>query len=720
MDDSLIENAIALHQTGRLSEAEVLYRGILTGDPDDIDATYFLGVLAGQSGRPQDALRLMRRAIELDPGYAEAHFNLGALLAQSGDPSAAIASYRTAIQHNPDYVEARFNMADLLLKTGRKDDGIDALKSLLNLKPDHINASGVLANALVSKGDLPGAIDAYQNVVRLLPSSAEAFNNLGSLLGRQGNYDGAIAACLHSIKLKPDHAETHFNLATAYLAAGRVQEAIASYREAIRIKPDYIEAHHNLANAQIAADEPESAIQTFQHAIQLNPRFAHAHCALGNALKAIGRIADSISAYRCAVSLNPSDARLHSNLLYGLMYDPHISPKDLYSEHRHWAQKHTEALKSNWPSHTNDRAHDRRLRVGYVSSDFSAHPVGRFILPLLSHHNHERFEIFCYSGVRSPDAWTEKIRVTTDTWREIGWLSDDQAAALIRDDRIDLLIDLTLHSAKDRLLLFARKPAPVQACYLAYPGTTGMTAIDYRISDVYLDPPGASLDSYSERTIRLPSTYWCYDPPLPDLLPGPLPAARNGFITFGCLNNFCKVSERTLTIWANLLAAVSGSRLAIHSPEGHHRASVLEIFDRAAVDPARITFVPRQSLPEYMNYYSNIDIALDPFPYAGGTTTCDALWMGVPVVTLAGRSALERSGVSILSAAGLPDFIANTPEQYLQIASSLARDRNRLTQFRQSIRTHLSHSALMDAARFATDMENAYRQMWHAWCRSGN
>jgi predicted O-linked N-acetylglucosamine transferase (SPINDLY family) len=368
------------------------------------------------------------------------------------------------------------------------------------------------------------------------------------------------------------------------------------------------------------------------------------------------------------------------------------------------------------PSPNHDRDADRRLRIGYVSPDLRDHVVGRFMLPLLANHDHQRFEIFCYADVARADAMTERLRSHADCWRNTAGLSDEQLARAVRDDRIDILIDLTMHMAGSRLLAFARKPAPVQVTYLAYCGTTGLEAMDYRLTDPHLDPPDAT-DEYVEQSIRLPRTYWCYQPPddAPEVSSLPMTRA-GGRVTFGCLNNFSKVSQPTIETWAELLRAIPDARLILHAHAGAHRQRLLTRLGELGIDTGRIEFVGFAPTASYLATYHRIDVALDPFPYAGGTTTCDALWMGVPVVTLAGRTAVGRGGASILTNLGLPELVARSPEEYVQIALALARAPQRLERLRCSMRDRMGRSPITDAPGFACDVESAYRAMWARHC----
>ena len=337
-------------------------------------------------------------------------------------------------------------------------------------------------------------------------------------------------------------------------------------------------------------------------------------------------------------------------------------------------------------------------------------------LPLLESHDHGSFEIFCYASTRAVDAVTDRCRAQADVWCDARGLSDEQLASAIRRDQIDVLVDLTMHMSDNRLLVFARKPAPVQVAYLAYCATTGLDAMDYRLTDPYLDPPGGDERFYSEQSVRLPETYWCYQPPKETPPVGAPPALEAGQVSFGSLNNFCKVTLPTLATWARLLQAVPGSRLLLHAHAGSHRDRVRAFLAEQGIAAGRLTFVDFLATADYFGVYRRIDVALDPLPYGGGTTTCDALWMGAPVVSLAGQTAVGRGGVSILSNLGLPELVARDGEQYVQIAASLAGDLPRLSQLRAGLRDRMRKSPLMDAPRFARNIEAAYREMWRRWC----
>jgi predicted O-linked N-acetylglucosamine transferase (SPINDLY family) len=478
-------------------------------------------------------------------------------------------------------------------------------------------------------------------------------------------------------------ADAYYNLAIVLSKQGRLEQAMAHNQQALRLKPDYADAHMNL----------------------------------GNVYKDQGRLDEALAAYRTALGLEPAAANIHSNLVVTLHYHPGYDAGAIFEECRRWNQQHAEPLKQLIQPHGNLPDPERRLRIGYVSPLFRDHASSFFTIPLLSSHDHRRYEIYCYADVTRPDAVTERHRGHADVWRSTGGLSEQQLADLVRSDRIDILVDLAMHTADNRLLMFARKPAPVQVCWLAYPGTAGLSAIDYRLTDPYLDPPGLFDAFYAEESVRLPDTFWCYDP-LTDQPPvNALPGRVGGAITFGCLNHFCKVNDDCLALWAQVLQVVPQSRLLLLAPRGQARERVLARLQQEGIAAVRVEFADRIApKSEYLKLYQRMDIGLDPFPCNGGTTTLDAFWMGVPTVTLVGKTVVGRAGWSLLCNLGLNELAAETPERYVALAAQLAGDLPRLQELRGTMRRRMLQSPLMDAGRFARHVEQAYRNMWRRWC----
>ncbi|MGA2441586.1 MAG: tetratricopeptide repeat protein [Tepidisphaeraceae bacterium] len=517
----------------------------------------------------------------------------------------------------------------------------------------------------------------------------------------------------------PSHAEALHLLGALASQTNRSAMAIELISRAIEIKPSLIEAYRNLAVVLSENDRPDEAIALLRRAIEIQPGHAYAHSSLAAALAETGELDQAIAAFRRAVELRPGDANLHSNLAYIVQFHPGYDAGAILEECRGWSRQHERSVFSaRVESFSNDHSPDRRLRIGYVSSDFSGHIVGRNVLPLLQNHDRGKFEIFCYHNSWLADDITRKFCAAANHWRPINNIDDSKTIEMIRQDGIDILVDLSLHLGYNRLPVFARKPAPVQATFAGYPGTTGLDAIDYRLTDPFLDPPGQGDSCYCEKSMRLAHSFWCYDPvvmhPADKLPVAPLPAQAGGGVTFGCLNNFRKVNDRVLELWSMVLRAVPESRLILLAPPGNSRRRVV---DRLGL--RRVEFVGRQDRTGYLKTCDRIDIGLDTIPYNGHATSLDCLWMGVPVVTLIGRTVVGRAGLSQLKNLGLGELIARTPEQYVRIAAELAGDLTRLAELRGTLRARMAASPLMDAPRFARNVEAAYRQMWRNWCEQG-
>ncbi|MGD0769876.1 MAG: tetratricopeptide repeat protein [Tepidisphaeraceae bacterium] len=635
---------------------------------------------------------------------------------QAGRLAEAERIYRQVLAQQPNHADALHLLGILAAQAGRLDAAVESIRRAIEICSTNAFYYGNLGSALAGMGRLEEAIAAYRQSIRLKPDLTEAHNNLGNALKDTGQFDEAIASLRQAIRLKGDLAEAHNNLGNALTGMGRLDEAIAAYRQAIRLKPDYAEAHSNLGHALCGKGQLDEGIAACRQAVRLGPDLAVAHNNLGNAIKNQGQLEEAIGSYRQAIGLKPDFATAHSNLVFTLQYHAGYDAKMIHEELRRWNRRHAEPLAKLIQSHQNNRDPLRRLRIGYVSADFYDHASAFFLLPLFRHHDRRQFELFCYALNANSDKVTQQMKDHVQHWRRAVGLTDAKVAAQVREDQIDILVDLKLHTGGNRLLIFAQKPAPVQVTWLGYPGTTGLNSIDYRLTDPYLDPPGLDDAYYSERSIHLPDTFWCYDPLTNEPAVNAPPCLEQGFVTFGCLNNFCKVTDAVLTLWAGVLKAISNSRLLLLAPEGSSRQSVLDRLGREGIGPERVEFVAKRSRSEYLNTYHHIDIGLDTVPYNGHTTSLDSFWMGVPVITLAGQTVVGRAGLSQLTNLGLPELIARRPQQYVQIAMELAGDLPRLAELRRTLRGRMQSSPLMDAPRFARNVEAAYRQMWRKWC----
>ena len=715
---------IALKDQDRLSEAISSYQKALDLEPAYADAYNNMGNAFKDQGKLDEAISSYQKALQLRPDDAEVYNNLGNAFKDQSRLDEAISSYQKALELKPDLAKVYNNLGAAFKDQGKLSEAISSYEKALELKPDFAEAYNNLGNAFNKQGKLDEAISSYQKALQLRPDDAEVYNNLGNAFKDQGNLSEAISSYEKVLQLKPDYAEAYNNLGAAFKDQGKLSEAISSYEKALELKPDFAEAYNNLGAAFKDQGRLSEAISSYEKALELKPDFAEAYNNLGAAFKDQGRLSEAISNYQRALELKPDFAVAHSNLLFSLHYHDSIDPVRLFSQHQQWAAQHASPLATTIEPHLNDRSAERCLRVGYVSPDFSMHSVAYFIEAVLASHDRSAFEIFCYSDVACPDPVTDRLKGLASCWRDIIGMSDEQVADLIRSDQIDILVDLAGHTAYNRMLLFVRKPAPVQVTYLGYPNTTGLPTMDYRITDAWSDPPGEIDNLYSEELVRLPHGFLCYQPPKdgPDV--AKLPALSTGQITFGSFNNLCKITREVVALWSTILSAVPNARLIMKSKalaDRETRQRMQEMFVQNGVSAAQVKligFIP--SFAEHLALYNSVDIGLDTFPYNGTTTTCEALWMGVPVIVLAGDYHASRVGLSLLSNIGLTDLITETSEAYVDTAVRLAGDLNWLQHLRTDLRHIITRSNLTDAQRFTCSLEEAYRQMWLCWCENSN
>lgn len=592
------------------------------------------------------------------------------------------------------------------------EEAISSLRCILRLALDLGDAWCRSSEGLIRSGKMEEGIVAFDRAAELKSDIARLHERLGDAYLQLWDFDNGIAAYHSALRLRPDFESLKQKLDATMEQKNQPENVLTACRAAIARSNNPAEARLRLANAQRAYRMLDDAIAEYRHVIELQPNSAAAHNNLGVALKDCGRVAEALTELRRAVELAPRSAVIQSNLLYSFSFNPEDDKQANLSAHREWHARQAAHLTNTLMPHMNDRSPGRPLRIGYVSPDFREHCQAFFTVPLLRSHDPSQVEIYCYADVAKPDAITDRLRGYAKVWRDTLGLSDQRVCDLIRADRIDILVDLTMHMANNRQMAFARKPAPIQITWLAYPGTTGQTAIDYRISDPYLDPPDEEAMGYSEQTVRLPETFWCYDPLRPAEPTAALPAIRNGFVTFGCLNNYCKVNDHTLRMWGEVLRRVPDSRFILLAPPGGARRHALQMMN---VNEDRIEFVDYRPRPEYLKQYERIDICLDTFPYNGHTTSLDSLWMGVPVISLCGKSAPSRGGFSQASNLKLTHLVGHSTEEFVTIAAKLAENLNELADLRSTLRQKITTSPLMDAPRFARNMEALYRNLWRQW-----
>jgi protein O-GlcNAc transferase len=710
---------VALKQQGRLEEAIAACRQAIAIKPDYAEAHFNLGNALYDQGKLEEAVTAYRQAIAIKPDYFESHYNLGNVLHGRGKLEEAVNAYRRAIAVKPDYAMAHSNLGNALYGQGKLEEAVTAYRRAIAIKPDYAMAHSNLGNALRDQGKLEEAVTACRRAIGLKPDFAGAHSNLGIALSDQGKLEEAVTACRQAIGLKPDFAEAHSNLGVALKNQGKLEEAITAYRRAIAIKPDVAGVHSNLGIALSDQGKLEEAIAACRQAIGLKPDYAEAHSNLGNALSDQGKLDEAITAYRQAIGIKPDYAEAHSNLLFCLNNDDKVPADRLFAAHREWDERYGRQA-SRPTAYANDRDAGRRLRIGYVSPDFRQHSVVFFLEPLLKEHDRQAVEIYCYAEVMRPDTPTARLRGLADHWLVTVGLSDDALAERIRADGIDILVDLAGHTSRNRLPVFARKPAPIQVTWLGYPNTTGLTAVDYRLVDAVTDPAGEADSWASEILVRLDDGFLCYGAPQGAPEPAAPPRLKAGTVTFGSFNNPTKVSAATFDAWAKLLARLPQARLLLKGrqfADGATRALFLARLGERGVTAERVELVAwLPDMAAHLAAYHRVDIALDPFPYNGTTTTCEALWMGVPVVTLRGDRHAGRVGASLLGQIGLTDLIANSVEDYVEIAVALADNPGRLDELRRSLRSRLAASPLCDGRAFARKIEAAFRQIWQRWC----
>ncbi|HEB86925.1 MAG TPA: tetratricopeptide repeat protein [Gammaproteobacteria bacterium] len=547
----------------------------------------------------------------------------------------------------------------------------------------------------------------------------EAWIYLVKVNAQLGDAEAVGQCCRTIIGIRPDLHEAHFHLGTSLLIQGKREEALESFRKALRLQPNNPSTLFQLGKALHLLTRFDEALEYYEQALGLAPNLAEVYDSIGSILKYRGDLEGAIKNYRQALQIRPNFDKAHSDLVFALNYSPRYDADAIYREHVRWGQMHK--LPPVASSSDSNPDPTRRLRVGYVSPDLCKHSVAFFFEPLLTNHDPIGFETFCYSDVAKPDAVTQRLQEAASHWRATKGMDDGQLAERIRLDGIDILVDLTGHTANSRLMAFTAKPAPIQVSYLGYPNTTGIPAIDYRLTDAWADPPGITDDYHTETLIRLLNGFLCYQPGENAPPVTPSPARKCGHITFGSFNNLAKITPEVVSLWSSVLKTSPDSRLIVKNISLHDTATrehYLQLFKKHAIDPDRLDLLPPKFFSvEHLELYGKIDIGLDTFPYNGTTTTCEAFWMGVPVIALAGNIHAGRVGVSLLSQLGLTEFIAGSLQDYVRLATELAADRDRLSRIREALRERMAESALCNGEAFTHNVEDAYRDMWVKWCK---
>ncbi len=741
--------AYALQQTGQEVEALQPLREAVALDPQSFDARYMLGAALEQlpdlpaaadqlraavalrpefepvhadlcrvlalSGNTAAARTAISAAISRSPGNADFHHALGNLCMTEGEPTAALESYARALALRPDDPTVLANNGWALQALKRYDDAAATLEKALALDPSLVEGHIKLGLTRKAQERLVDSTISIRRALELRPDHAETLNHLGILLQQQGLIDEAIATYRRAIALRPDLPGGYANLGLALYDQGDVAQAIVVYRQGLAIRP-VAEIHDNLANALLKRGHVDEAIEHYHRALALQPDNLNTRCNLAGALAEGGGPPQAIAAFRQILELHPRHLIAHSNLLFNLSVDPTCRSAEYLAEARRFGAKLGPPLSA--PFDPPVPAEGRRLRVGLVSGDLRSHPVGYFLEGILRHLDLARFELYAYPTTAKEDELTARIRPLFAGWRMLKGLNDEAAARAIRADHIEVLLDLSGHTGDNRVPVFGFRPAPVQVSWLGFFASTGIPEMDWVLADEACVPHGNE-HQFIEAVWRLPDTRLCFTPPAAGIAPevSPLPALQRGHVTFGCFQRLPKIGDAVLDLWSQVFEALPTARLLLQSHQTGRPIYVEQILARLAavgIVSDRVTVRGPAPRHAYLESYREVDIVLDTFPYTGGTTTCEALWMGVPTVTLAGDSMIARQGVALLSAAGLADWVADDPAEYVRKAVSFGTDLVSLSTLRSSLRERIQATPLFDVRLFAQRLAEALAGIWQA------
>lgn len=650
------------------------------------------------------------------PDDPRLHYEAGDEHRRHGRPEAALVAFATAARLAPQVAVAHFQVGNASYALGRLDDAIAAYERSQQLDPQASTANN-LGNTFAQRQRIVEAVRAFEEATKLDPEFLPAYVNLAQAHISRGDHQSALNALMPALSRNPRHAKGQALLAESLVGIGNLESAIGVYAQAVESSPDDVELRTAYGTTLTKLSRFMEAAEQYTLALARRPNEAVLYNNLGEVHRSCGKIAESRADFARAIELDPRQPEMHSNMLLTMQYDPSVSPQRLFDESRRWAERHTAGV-ARFPQPTRDRNPQRKLRVGFVSADLGRHPVGRFLEPVLRYRDPAQLETFCYSIGRVDDEQTHRLQASADHWQVVTSLPPDALAELVRGDEIDILIDLAGHTAENRLLTFAAKPAPVQAAWAGYSGTTGLAEIDYVIADRWVVPPEEER-YFTERVIRLPGCYVTFTPPEPDVAVGPLPAARNGFVTFGCFNNLAKMTPEVVELWSEVLRAVPSSRLFLKTKalgDAGVREHVERLFAEHGIEAERLRLEAAAARARLLAAYNEVDIGLDPFPFNGGITTLESLWMGVPVVSLRGNRFVGHATEDFLRHTGLGDWTAASPAEYLALAQSQAGDLATVAKLRAGLRKVMQNSPLAAGEAFTREFCAALRTMWSTWC----
>lgn len=708
---------VVLEARNQFDAALASYREALRLTPAQPDLHHNIGIILNKLDQRTQAIDHFRSALRIKPDFVEAHCSLGAALEVEQDYSGAEASYRTAIRLDPRHADSHYNLGNVLRAQDKQREATACYEAAIRLNPKHASAHNNFGNALTSLKEHSRAADCFREVLRLNPQHIGALTNLGTALTRLNDYTGAIELFEQVLKIQPEFTPVINSLGLTYFEQNLTKKALECFERVLQIDPDDPSAHANIGWVHAKGGRFAQAIPHFKKSLQVRPD-ASLYASMGHTLNYEGRLEEALECFKEGHRLNPSLSS--EGYLFSMNYNPKFTPQEIFEEHKRWGEIFAQ-VPDPLPPLPADTRINRPLRVGYVTPDLREHSVAYFFEPILTYHDRAGFETFCYVEISQPkfDATSERLEALSGHWINTWGLSDRELAERIRADGIDILVDLAGHTGNNRLLAFAYRPAPVQITYLGYCNTTGLPAVQYRLTDEWADPPGQEQFN-TEELVRLPRGFLTHLPPanLPPVSDSP--ASTLGHITFGSFNIIAKTTPEVVTLWTDILKAIPDARLIMKNRsmrDADTRDRYYQMFQERGIARERVDLIGW--LPEHDSHlalYSRIDIGLDTFPYNGTTTTCEALWMGVPVICLAGDRHAARVGVSLLSRLGLTELIAETPQDYLELARRLSKDIPHLTELRHSLRARILASTLGDGAAFTRELEKTYRDLWRRRC----
>jgi protein O-GlcNAc transferase len=710
--------ARAERAAGHIDAAIAAFGEALALQPDAPEALSMLSNALREAGRSSEALDAARRALAQNPWLADAHLNEGVALHSGGQPGEALGSYWAASTFAASHAAAlgnlRVALADPRLRA-KPPPELAPIRRLLEA-PDDVPALLSLARAARDAQRPAVALVALERAANAAPKAAISLE-LGMLSFELRQVEHARARLLRAFECADAGVDTYRRFARWVITQPLFRVGSPEWHAVLERCPDDDFSLVNLGVALQRQCFPTLAARLAERALALRPRSVEAHVNLGAALSDQGRFEEAHAVYRRLLEFEPTCIGAASNQLFCLHFDPSVSAEAVRAEHVAFGRRYAEPLAGEPRRFARSRDPERRLRVGYVSPDLRRHPVAYFLEPVLTEHDRSALEIFCYSDVERPDETTARLAALSDRFVDVSGWPDAKLAHQIGLDEIDVLVDLAGHTAKHRLLAFARKPSPIQVSWLGYFDTTGVTAIDYRIADAASVPIGAE-HQFVERVVRLPRSSNCFlHPPAP--APSEPPCQKRGHVTFGCFNNPAKVTRQVVDTFARILRGTPGSRLLLEYggfDDPGLKVRYLHWFAEEGIGAERLDLAGHASFGRFLSSFAHVDIGLDPFPYSGETTAVHTLWMGVPLVALEGATLVQRLASRVLRVAGLDDWVATTREQYVEIALALARDPARLRDMRGSLRERLKASPLMDHRGVTRELEAAYRAMWRSWC----